>query len=278
MNNSKDSSDHTGSDMREIIAKRRSVLKVLNDEPLWKPELDEQLDVSRSTINRAVNELAEIGLIERIENGYTSTMAGELGLDLHTEYVEKTNTLARAAGLLEDIPEEIELEPDYLDECTVVLPERQAPEKVLESLAKRLQPKSTVMGFTPVVKVPYVSLLRDHVIDNDIAVEVIIEDTNRCQFPEFASVQSALIDLASANQFQLLETSVSLPYGLWIIEYEKAMSPIVALLGYSDRGVIAGGMVWEENSVYEWAEQRYEQVRESAVRASISLTGSEEDL
>lgn len=277
MNNSKDSSDHTGSGVREIIAKRRSVLKLLNNKQLWKPELNEQLDVSRSTINRAVNELAEIGLIKRTENGYTSTTAGELGLSLHAEYVEKTDTLARAAGLLEDIPEEIELEPDYLDECTVVLPERQAPEKVLESLAKRLQPKSTVMGFTPVVKAPYVSLLRDHVIDNDITVEVIIEDTNRCQFPEFASVQSALIDLGSANQFQLLETSDSLPYGLWIIEYEKGMSPIVALLGYSDRGMIAGGMVWEENSVYEWAEQRYEQVRESAVRASISLTRSEDD-
>ena len=100
MNNSKDSSDHTGSDMREIIAKRRSVLKVLNDEPLWKPELDEQLDVSRSTINRAVNELAEIGLIERIENGYTSTMAGELGLDLHTEYVKYLGVKPRGFTVL----------------------------------------------------------------------------------------------------------------------------------------------------------------------------------
>lgn len=62
----------------ELVWRRRAYLGVLTTEPQPKAALVEALDVSRSTVNRAMAGLGDAGLVEDVAGGCRLTLAGRL--------------------------------------------------------------------------------------------------------------------------------------------------------------------------------------------------------
>ncbi|MFC6726607.1 hypothetical protein ACFQE1_20005, partial [Halobium palmae] len=66
--------------VRDVLAKRAPVLRTLADESARKPSLVDRLDCSRSTVDRAVADLIEIGFVSEEGGRYAATTAGRLAL------------------------------------------------------------------------------------------------------------------------------------------------------------------------------------------------------
>ncbi len=66
-------------------------------EPLYKRDLVAAVDRSRSTVDRAVRELEDAGLVERVDGGYVATVAGRLAAE---EYRAATASLAAVEGAI----------------------------------------------------------------------------------------------------------------------------------------------------------------------------------
>jgi predicted transcriptional regulator len=60
----------------DTVARRREFLALLADEPLDKASMVRRLDVSRSTVNRAVSTLESYGFVDRVGGEYRTTPAG----------------------------------------------------------------------------------------------------------------------------------------------------------------------------------------------------------
>ncbi|MFC7234570.1 tetratricopeptide repeat protein [Halosegnis marinus] len=88
---------------RGTVAKRRDVLAALAAEPRYKRDLIDDLDHSRSTIDRAVAELLDAGLAERADGTYRATAAGELGLERHDAYRGEMRDIAASADVLDAV-------------------------------------------------------------------------------------------------------------------------------------------------------------------------------
>lgn len=71
--------------MLETALARRDYLERLAEAPAWKRTLIDDLGDSRSTVDRAVETLQDVGLVERTEDGFRTTYAGRVLLDTATE-------------------------------------------------------------------------------------------------------------------------------------------------------------------------------------------------
>ncbi|WP_455550781.1 hypothetical protein [Haloarcula laminariae] len=71
------------SSLRNVLDKRSDVLRYLSETSARKPELVDELPISRSTVDRSIQDLLEVDCVTEIEGRYTATKTGLLAL---TEY------------------------------------------------------------------------------------------------------------------------------------------------------------------------------------------------
>lgn len=74
-------------------------------------DLVRSLDVSRSTVDRAVRRLESEGIVERRASGYGLTLVGRLVYEEYLTFTERTTGLLDAAPVFEALPADTPLDP-----------------------------------------------------------------------------------------------------------------------------------------------------------------------
>lgn len=105
--------------LREVVAKRRTILAALASGPKYKRDLLDDLDTSRSTVDRAVAELLDHALVESVDGAYRATPAGELALERHDAYRSALHDIAANADVLAALPDAAPLDASLLTNATV---------------------------------------------------------------------------------------------------------------------------------------------------------------
>lgn len=93
----------TGTRAIELVRRREEALARLREEPKQKPQLVEELDVSRSTVDRAISELTRVGLVCRVPGGYRTTTLGASLLEAYRGF-RRTATTATGVEPLRETP------------------------------------------------------------------------------------------------------------------------------------------------------------------------------
>lgn len=88
-------------DLLETAVDRRSVLAALADEPHHRRELQERLDLSKTTCHRIVRSFDEKGLVRRTDGGYELTLLGRTVAERVAEFEGDLRTAYRVRPLLD---------------------------------------------------------------------------------------------------------------------------------------------------------------------------------
>ena len=97
------------------LARRRStILDHLRDGPLDKRDLLDRVAASRSTIDRAIEELLDHDLVRAAEGGYETTLAGVLALERAREFDRDGEAIDTAAPALTPLWKETDLDLTFL--------------------------------------------------------------------------------------------------------------------------------------------------------------------
>ncbi len=83
-----------------VGAKRADFLECLHGERKRIRDIVEELDYSRSTVNRAVKELETRGFIERTDGTFTTTATGIMAVREYREYVQRSGSILQAEPVL----------------------------------------------------------------------------------------------------------------------------------------------------------------------------------
>lgn len=247
--------------LRDAIRKRSTIAETLRHEPREKPALVSALSVSRSTVDRGIRDLRDAGLVERTDEGFATTVAGDLALDAYREFVDRTERVAAAASLLESVPDSSAIDPVLLRDCSIRLPETRAPENALRPLVEGLRDRESLRLFTPVVRPSHVSLVHERVVEGDLRVELVIERGMTGALTDLPLIEDELAELFASDAFRCLETTEDLPYGLW---WMRGDDPMAGLVSYESNGSIAGVLTCTRDSAVEWCRDAYESYREPA--------------
>ena len=94
----------TPSEIVDVLSHREDLVRCLLNRPKSKQELVEELDISRSTVDRATRELESLDLTECSENGYELTLYGRLTTESYSEFQERIAGVYRTWHPIESPP------------------------------------------------------------------------------------------------------------------------------------------------------------------------------
>jgi len=250
-----------GSTLRQTVGKRADVLASVRDEPARKPALTERLDVSRSTVDRAVDSLVDAGLIARADGRYHITTHGKLVLDTHQEYVASTDALADAAPILRALPRTTTVPRSLVEDGVIRLAEPHSPETALMEPIQRLETAERLYVFSEVVKPSYLDLVHTEVMESGLEVELVLGEQATASLSSFAGAIGTVEELVDSDLCSLYQTGRDLPFTLYLAPDDR--TEVVGVMAHREGGLV-GSATSDADDALAWGRERYEDVAADA--------------
>lgn len=268
--------DRTSGDVRQLLSQRADVLSILLEGERTKSELTEGLDVSRSTVDRAIRKLESNGLVQREGGAVMATLAGRLAYDSYRRYCDETEHLVEFGDLLAELPPTATVDHAFLDGATAYRSEPPATGRPaneitalitqghrMRSCASAINDSAAAEQFHRMIteregrgEVVYASSLADHVREKYFQTHH---------------------EMAATGRFRAFEID-SLPYELFLIDTDDGVT--AAVLIYNESGTIRGAIFNDTDAAVEWAEETFESFVEAATEFTDDFrlgTGTESD-
>ncbi|MFP8890670.1 tetratricopeptide repeat protein [Natrialbaceae archaeon A-CW2] len=257
----------------EVLIKRLDVLKHLCRSSAYVRDLVEETEQSRSTINRAINELEAMELVERGNNGFEATTAGRFAHDRLTSFLHEFDDILVAKTVLDPVPAASSVGPEAVIGAKVIPASGPATYRPLERMLEDLAGANRYRALVPALEdARHVRLLYEHVVTEGKTAELVVApevfDTLRTDFSRQMAV------MAEEDGFTVYVGSVP-PVGLGLIERENGSrgtsTTTTHTLVLNESGGIHGLFVNEGDAAVRWAENRYEEYLSSATDRTGAL-------
>lgn len=234
-----------------LIANRRyELLQFLVSNPSRKRDIVDNLDVSRTTVHRAIDELLETGAISKRDGNYITTNAGELLLDTVTATEQIAETVQSSNDLLSYLPDEVPLDPVFFRDAKAVPVQPPSMEANVERAIQRLQEANHLYGLGTAdnnsrwVEALYEQSAIAEQTDIDLAVT---EPLAEICIERYRGVVGSLIE----SEYADIRVCDTLPYALWIMEGPD--HPTVFLVVHGDRSEYLGHFEATTRAAAAWA-------------------------
>lgn len=242
--------------------RRSSFVRSLAERPRDKRGLADDLDTSRSTVDRVVRELLDAGLAERVEGRYQLTSVGRCALGAYDECLDSLRGVHAARDLLSMLPADAPLDPAFLTGATVHTSTPNIPDSAIQELFSSIEHAERVYGVAPVALVGQLRPFYETATAGGTVVEMIIADELFDRLVAAPSSRTVIEDQLRHESVTLYRGSVPFRFGLWVTESEAG------IVVYTDTGV--GGVARNDTkAAVEWANEQFETLRENAERLTL---------
>lgn len=251
----------------DTIARRASLLKKILDGCTDKRELKQSLDISRSTIDRAVRRLSDEGVV-RYQNGEcTVTLFGQLALEEYERLKTRYEALDKSKPLLQVLNPDIPLDPRVLDGAHIILSEKPAPHTPINHLDDLLEQCHSIIGFSPVVLPRCVEVLYEHTVERGVETELIL-DGDLVKYL-WTAYQSKLQDVLERENTIVCRIDESSKIGVVVVDNEQVW------IGVYDDGGLEGAIINNDQFTLAWATDMLQTYRSGAEKISVDHIGLE---
>jgi predicted transcriptional regulator len=138
----------------EVVERRLDFLERLAEGALRKHELVDELDHSRSTVNRAIDELEAAGLVAGETDGYRTTLTGRLLAQSYRRFLTVAADVDAASETLAPLGPDIALSPAALRDADTYRAAAPDPYRPLERLDAVLADADSIAAALPTLPSP----------------------------------------------------------------------------------------------------------------------------
>jgi len=209
-------------DLVPVVARRERLLAALHESPQAKCDLVRSLEVSRSTVDRAVRRLESEGLVERRESGYGLTLLGRLVFEEYRTFTERATGLLDASPGLEALPADTTLDPAALVDANVTVAERTMPYRPGDRHLELMEEATHVRLLSTAVGPRYVNAVRDAVVER--GARVLLGVTTAVAERLVTRHAAALDDALATGEFELRELADVPPFSLGMFDRPSGTS------------------------------------------------------
>lgn len=243
-------------DLIDTLTLRRPVLELLAGGPREKRTLVADLEVSQPTVDRAIRDLEDLGLVERRSGSYALTDYGALVYDVYRELTAQLDHLTTAGPLFEHLPDDL-LDEGFVADSQVVIAERPAPREPIHRLERLAAGSSTVTGFTPVTLSRNLDLLDDLVDDGQRTVDLMtVPDVISYHV---ANNPNALRRIVASDNCTVRTIRADRDVGIFVVDRRHVWCSV-----YDASGGTKGALVNTTERGVEWALSEIERLRADA--------------
>lgn len=239
-------SDLSATDYLDALLSRIEVVRHLADGVTDKRAITEAVDSSRPTVDRAIQELAEVGIVERGHDGYSLTPFGAL---LYAEYEElagKVETLGAAQDLLASLVSDEQFDAEVIADAEVTHPQEYAPHEPITRLQDHVEPGADVRISSPVVTPGHVELF-DALLDREEVTGELLLDERATSYLR-STYRDRFEALVRVDRFDVRTLTRRPPFGLFLKN-----DRLVCVLVTGDDGTLQGTVTTDTRAAVEWA-------------------------
>lgn len=238
-----------------LLNKRRTILENILDGNSGKRELEDKLDISRPTIDRAFRNLEKYGVISSVGTEYKMTMFGKLIYEQFLNSYNIIEILSESQSVLEQLPCNFELPVDVLTDGSIHLSNPKVPDEPFLEAQELLQDSGSFVAMLPVVNTECFRTVFDSVIENGNSGELIVPD--EVMEILFTNYRDKVETLLSTEHCSLMSTIESTPLGIIVFNDNIAWVGI-----YAKNGALLGGIVNDTYGAVEWAKTQFKLYRD----------------
>lgn len=240
----------------DVLRKRAPLLGLLADTPRDQRDLRDELDVSRSTVYKAVQELTDIGLVTERDGAYALTGFGRLAWQRHDEYIARLSRLHAGRRLLETLPEDRPFPPSLFERGRIIVPGRHAPERPLDRLTDVGARTEHLRVVSPSGMPRFLAALHANVDAGEQTATIVVEadalSRLRTEYDRFEAV-------AAVDGLELRRIDGELPFAIVLFDDDE-----IGLFGY-DTGVLIGAVFAADEDALAWGERAFDRFVDRSV-------------
>lgn len=234
------------------IVRRDQVLQLLADGAFSKPELVDEVDVSRSTVDRAVREFERVGLVTRTDDGYTLSVAGRVAFQSYEQFVADAGDALSAESVLRYLPPDADVDPAVVRGAEVISTQEQRaylPAKRIETL---IESADRIRGVAKAHTQPdSLDIYYREVVQHETEVDLVFQQSLYEQFMNVGDERTQeLLDTTNVTA----ATVPQVPYALFLFTDKKDRKR-ACLIVYDENAVLRGCLVNDSDSAVSWAEE-----------------------
>ncbi|NUE03001.1 MarR family transcriptional regulator [Halorubraceae archaeon YAN] len=206
-------------DLLSLIVRRGDVLRTIDSPGMDKRDIVSQLNVSRSTVDRAVRELESAELIERTDNVFRRTLAGELALDAYETFEEQLSAISASCSALRPLPPETEIDSALLVDADVISATIHEPHQPIAKLCELCESARWVHLVLPAVFPQILDSIVDAAQSEQLRADLVI--TQPVLQRLLSTDKSKLTTLTESEYVTIRQTELSQQYVPLIIENDS---------------------------------------------------------
>jgi predicted transcriptional regulator len=246
----------------ETVARRAPVIKRLLEENADKRELEAALDVSRTTIDRAISSLSDKGCIICRDGKWKVTILGQFAYEEYEQLTTRYRSLINAQPLLVHLSPKTSLDVRVLADAKVILAEPPAPHAPITQLEDLLQHSEQIKGLSPVVLPRYVPLFQHHIVERETDTDLIF-GTDLVEYL-WTNHRDEMRIILKTDNGTVQRTNQKPPFGFVLID-EK----VVWFAVYDEDGGLKGAVINYNEAAVAWATEVYDSYREQAEQVPV---------
>jgi predicted transcriptional regulator len=266
--------DDDGAEIRQLVGQRADALAVLVRNDREKAELVDDLDVSRSTVDRMVRRLESAELVRRNGSHIEATLAGRLAYDTYRDHCDRTADIARFDDLLRELPPTADLGHDLLDGATAYRSEPPATGRPVNEFKSLLGEATRIRGCASVINdEAAVAELHEMVVDRGGRAMVVYAEELAAHIREEYFEGHHV--MAATGRYRAYEVD-GVPYELFLLDSDAGTTVVVAI--YDSTGKLKGTIVNDTDPAVAWGEATFERYRQAATEFTDDFrVGRDED-
>ena len=245
---------NNGEAMRNTLRKRNRVLKSLSESPQSKSELTNNIDVSRSTIERAIRTLQKLGCIRKESRKFYITTSGKVALDTYQDYVVATDDLTEIHEAINSLPDDIPIDSNFINGASKNIADPQVPGTALKESNELLHSATKLTGLAPLSLPSYPDLLQSKIQENGLEVELIIEQNVLDSLYQVRG--EAFADFVEHENTDLSATNDSLPCAIWVMETPEGEYAGITIYNH---GGVQAVLINDTKDAIHWARSVYDE-------------------
>lgn len=233
----------------DVLRKRAPLLELLADAPRDQRDLRDELDVSRSTVYKSIQELTDLDLVTDRGETYALTGFGRLAWQRHDEYIARLSRLETGRRLLQTLPEDRPFPSSLFERGRIIVPGRHAPERPLDRLSIAGERTRNLRVVSPSGMPRFLADLHENVEADEQTATIVAEadalSRLRTGYDRFDAA-------VRADGLELRRFDGELPFAIVLFDDEE-----IGVFGY-DGGVLIGAAFATDEDALTWGERVFD--------------------
>lgn len=246
-------------DVLHLVANRVEVLTLLEGTRLQKREIVEELDYSRSTVNRVITRLATAGLVDDAPSGCQTTFVGSLIANEYSAYRETVEDVLRAQRVLTSLPPDTDLPSTVFADAEVVTPAGPRPYEpyhAVEDVLRTPGPDGAIRVYVPAFSNPRGLELAQQ-LARTVPLEIVFSEELVAELT--ADLTDGFEALVEHELFSGYCTADGPRYTLIVADAESETKAAI-VMHTADRN-LSGVLVTSNPEALRWIDRRYAEIK-----------------